>query len=40
VEQGTGVFSDRIATGFGGLMVVTIILLGAELLSGIRAFPL
>jgi hypothetical protein len=34
------VFSDRIATGFGGLIVVTIILLGAQLLSGVGAFPL
>jgi hypothetical protein len=34
------VFSDRIATGFGGLIVVTIILLAVQLVSGVRAFPL
>ena len=33
-------FTDRLATGFGGLIVVTIILLGVQLLSGIRTFPL
>jgi hypothetical protein len=33
-------FSDRLATGFGGLIVVTIVLLGVQLLSGVRAFPL
>jgi hypothetical protein len=33
-------FSERLATGFGGLIVVTVILLGVQLLSGIRAFPL
>jgi len=39
-KQGADVFSDRIATGFGGLVVVTIILLAVQLLSGVRAFPL
>jgi len=39
-KQGTGMFSDRLATGFGGLIVVTIILLGIQFLSGVRAFPL
>jgi hypothetical protein len=33
-------FSDRLAMGFGGLIVVMIILLGVQLLSGVRAFPL
>ena len=33
-------FSDRLATGFGGLIVVTIVLFGVQLLSGVRAFPL
>jgi hypothetical protein len=34
------VFSDRIATGFSGLIVVTIILLAVQLLTGVEAFPL
>jgi hypothetical protein len=33
-------FSDRLATGFGGLIVVMIIFLGVQLLSGVRSFPL
>jgi hypothetical protein len=33
-------FCDRLATGFGGLIVVTIILLGVQFLWGVRAFPL
>jgi hypothetical protein len=33
-------FTDRLATGFGGLIAVMIILLGVQLLSGVRAFPL
>jgi hypothetical protein len=28
------------ATGFGGLIVVTIILLAVQLLTGVEAFPL
>jgi hypothetical protein len=39
-DRGRAVISDRLATGFGGLIVVTIILLGVQLLSGVRAFPL
>ena len=40
MSGGTDVFSDRIATGFGGLIVVTIILLAVQFASGVRAFPL
>jgi hypothetical protein len=39
-NRGQTVFSDRMTTGFGGLIVVTIVLLGVQLLSGVRAFPL
>jgi hypothetical protein len=39
-NRGQTVFSDRMATGFSGLIVVTIILLAVQLVSGIEAFPL
>jgi hypothetical protein len=38
--RGQAVFSDRMATGFGGVMVVTIILLVVRLLAGVKALPL
>jgi hypothetical protein len=34
------VLSDRATTGFGGLIVVTTILLAVQLVSGAVAFPL
>jgi hypothetical protein len=34
------VLSYRATTGFGGLIVVTTILLAVQLLTGIEAFPL
>jgi hypothetical protein len=34
------VLSDRATTGFGGLIVVTTILLAIQLVSGAVAFPL
>ena len=33
-------FSDRLATGFGGLIIVLMVLFAIQMLTGIRAFPL
>jgi len=32
--------SDRLRTGFGGMIAVTAILLAAQLITGVQAFPL
>jgi hypothetical protein len=39
-DRGRTVLSERLAAGFGGLIVVMIILLAVQLLTGVRAFPL
>jgi hypothetical protein len=34
------VISERLVAGFGGMILVTGILLAVELISGVQAFPL
>jgi hypothetical protein len=38
--RGTDVLTHRASTGFGGLLVVTIILLAVQAVTGVGAFPL
>jgi hypothetical protein len=40
VQRGTTVLGSRAMTGFGGVIVVTVLLLAVQLISGVEAFPL
>lgn len=39
-DRGRAVFSERLAAGFGGLIIVMMILFAAQMATGVRAFPL